>query len=475
MARTNNLTNFLTDVSQAIKNKKGSQTPIKASDFDTEIANLPTGGGVRANADDDVLFIDYDGEIVISYSKEEFLQLTELPPNPTHEGLISQGWNWTLEDAQDYVSKYDGQVIGQNYVTDDNTLRLYVELLPNTLDIAIYFALGIGDSCEVDFGDGTVTTFGGGTITHVYQKSGNYVIKLKSTGSITISGSSTQNSRLFGKKGNLGSSDKPYYKNLVKKIELSNNVTFSQYGLYGLGIESITIPKNLRISIDYNIYNLTYLKALVTDYFAFGSNDLANCYNLKYFSLSKQFRNFSSYTIKNFTSLKRLYLPEGVTGLNNIGQGGRVPERLTMPKVINIEGSTFNTATYMDEIIFYGDMKTLSSSFGARAEKVIFKETPTVSIPNTLLSRAKEIIFEKSVNRNLTESWGLTSSTYCYLIDLSNNEIVPSATASFITNLGTIANIVVPDELYDEWIVAENWSTIADRIIKKSDWDALKG
>lgn len=45
MARTNNLTNFLTDVASAIKTKKGDSTPIPASNFDTEITNLPSGGG----------------------------------------------------------------------------------------------------------------------------------------------------------------------------------------------------------------------------------------------------------------------------------------------------------------------------------------------------------------------------------------------------------------------------------------------
>ena len=45
MARTNSLTNYLTDVATAIKTKKGDNTPILASDFDTEIANLPSGGG----------------------------------------------------------------------------------------------------------------------------------------------------------------------------------------------------------------------------------------------------------------------------------------------------------------------------------------------------------------------------------------------------------------------------------------------
>ncbi len=43
MARTNNLSNFLTDVADAIRTKKGSEEPIAAADFDTEIENLPSG------------------------------------------------------------------------------------------------------------------------------------------------------------------------------------------------------------------------------------------------------------------------------------------------------------------------------------------------------------------------------------------------------------------------------------------------
>jgi len=44
MARTNTLGNFLTDVADAIRTKKGSEEPIAAADFDTEIENLPSGG-----------------------------------------------------------------------------------------------------------------------------------------------------------------------------------------------------------------------------------------------------------------------------------------------------------------------------------------------------------------------------------------------------------------------------------------------
>lgn len=45
MARTDTLGNFLTDVADAIREKKGTSETIQASDFDTEIENLPSGGG----------------------------------------------------------------------------------------------------------------------------------------------------------------------------------------------------------------------------------------------------------------------------------------------------------------------------------------------------------------------------------------------------------------------------------------------
>lgn len=47
MARINNLTNFLNDVSSAIKEKLGDNTPIPASQFDTKIASIETGGNYQ--------------------------------------------------------------------------------------------------------------------------------------------------------------------------------------------------------------------------------------------------------------------------------------------------------------------------------------------------------------------------------------------------------------------------------------------
>ena len=77
MARTDNLTNYLTDVATAIKEKKGDNSPINISEFDTEIINLPSGGEPKL----------FDG----SYDREGLKQI-----------------GWTDEDV-DYYNKYGAE------------------------------------------------------------------------------------------------------------------------------------------------------------------------------------------------------------------------------------------------------------------------------------------------------------------------------------------------------------------------------
>lgn len=68
-----------------------------------------SGGGSSGN---DVVFYDYDGTVVQSYSANDFLALSAMPANPTHSGLTAQGWNWSLSDAKTYVQTYGKLNIG---------------------------------------------------------------------------------------------------------------------------------------------------------------------------------------------------------------------------------------------------------------------------------------------------------------------------------------------------------------------------
>lgn len=59
-------------------------------------------------------------------------------------------------------------------------------------------------------------------------------------------------------------------------------------------------------------------------------------------------------------------------------------------------------------------------------------------------------------------------------LDFSDFKAVPIAEGGVLNNMTWgIIKIVVPDNLYDEWINSTNWSSHANYIIKKSEWDAL--
>lgn len=63
---------------------------------------------------------------------------------------------------------------------------------------------------------------------------------------------------------------------------------------------------------------------------------------------------------------------------------------------------------------------------------------------------------------------------YCYtlkLVDFRGRTLTTIPTLSS-TNafIGSVYKIVVPDELYDQWIVATNWASIANKIVKASEY-----
>ncbi len=229
MARIDTLTNFFTDVADSIRSKTGKTDPIPCEDFDTEIESIETGGGDEEKKS--VLFYDYDGTLVYSYTPSEFLKLNSLPENPTHSGLTAQGWNWSLEDAKEYLNYCSCLEIGQMYKTDDDTLRIYIDIPYD--DFTAYFGgiSGKGGTLTVDWGDGSTEAVSYGTSgftynkTHTYTTKGNYIIKYynENITNVAIFGNSAVTSTRFINTNSSGSSatqlERSYAK-LITKIEL---------------------------------------------------------------------------------------------------------------------------------------------------------------------------------------------------------------------------------------------------------------
>lgn len=144
-------------IKQAIIDKGGEVGDLTT--YADVIANLPIGGDTNQTAEkNDVTFYDYDGTIRYSYTAEEFLALTEMPPLPRQQGLICQEWNWSYEDAIEYVAEYEVLDVGATYITDDGKTRLYIRIAAEgRMDVPLYLQQTVANGVTIDWGDGSAT------------------------------------------------------------------------------------------------------------------------------------------------------------------------------------------------------------------------------------------------------------------------------------------------------------------------------
>ena len=198
----------------------------------------------------DVNFYDYDGKILYSYTAAEFANLTALPANPTHSGLTSQGWNWTLADAKAQVTAVGACDIGQMYVTSDGKTRLYCTF--EEFNKSFYFGLGVNGTVTIDWGDGSSTSTLTGTnngtvknVQHTYADAGDYVITLEigSGGSFAFFGYSQCGYLFKGNTSNVYANRA--YARCLKKIEMGTGAYMRNYGLsYCVNLETVTVNNN---------------------------------------------------------------------------------------------------------------------------------------------------------------------------------------------------------------------------------------
>lgn len=264
----------------------------------------------------DVVFIDYDGTIVATYTKSDFLNLESLPSNPTHSGLTAQGWNWTLADAKTFVQTYGFLTIGQNYKTDDDCTRLYYTCDDNTFgnNVKIGFDV-ISGTVTIDWGDGTATSTTSGTgnkgYDHLYAEKGNYIITLKRNNNATYKlGYSGSTLRYFLEGVGSNNSDKSWVAAYgFTKCELSDGVTGAHKSAFAgaSNLKIISVPLSF-VSTD----GTTGLGAPVVAWILPPSFSI---YNSAGFSGSVKYISFNTITFSNTSSIGTAVLL-GCTGVD---------------------------------------------------------------------------------------------------------------------------------------------------------------
>lgn len=234
----------LTDIADAIRGKTGGTGPIPVSGMAGAISGIQTGGGGGGSVSPkEVNFYDYDGSIVASYTLAEAKALTALPDGPVHEGLVFQGWNWTLDKVKALTMPMN---VGAMYITDDGKTRLYIRIAAEgRMNVPLYFSQTVAGGVTIDWGDGsgTETLSGTGNVNtaHTYAGVGDYVITLDPADGCTLGlGEGSSSYCVMGSSGNSGK----VYCNMLQKVELGRGVT--SIGSYAFdscySLASITIP-----------------------------------------------------------------------------------------------------------------------------------------------------------------------------------------------------------------------------------------
>lgn len=454
MAKNNNLKDFLTDVANAIRTKKGTTALINPQDFSSEIASIESGGGsgtVGALVSNDVNFYDYDGTLLYAYTWEQACALSELPPLPTQQGLICQGWNYTLDDIRAQRGYCD---VGATYITDDGSTRIYCRELHSRTTYKLCFKQTVANGVTIDWGDSTetISSTGNVTTTHTYEKGTAPIIKLKVTsGTMLIGGGSTATGLLGNNTENVAE------KITVQKIEIGENVTSLQiHGLsYCYALQTITIPNSVT---------------------TLSNNAFQGCNQLGAIILPRGFTTSGLYTWQNCYSLKVISLPNTITTTNNyMLQNDYALERLILPHSLTTMGVYYFDNCYgMDTLVFQRNLEVVSRAMQEYGlTKIVFPENMTTTDARCF-ENCRSLRYLKFPPTYMTI--GDSSFKNCVnmrLYDFSDHTEIPTLGATVFTGINADCKIVVPDTLYDSWIAATNWSNYASYIIKKSDYDAL--
>lgn len=412
-------------IADAIREKNGSETRYKPRDMAEAVRGI-SGGVTTVVPRNDINFFDYDGTIIESWSMAELAGKTALPKNPTHEGLISQGWNWTLAELKAENAPID---VGQMYITDDGKTRYYItipEKVEGRMDITTHWKQTVSNGVVVDWGDGSATTTVAGTgtkeVTHIYADKGDYVIAFNVASNCTMDiGGSNMTDRAIGKNN---TNRYQYY--MLKKVEIGarigtiNNTAFQYCTFLG----GVTMPMNI-VSIGNSCFNYCeHLKCITIPrgMVQIGQRAFLSCNEVEFISIPKSVEFIFTCAFGDCNKVQYIRIPSGVETLGE----------MSLNQMYSLR--SFSLARSIAII----DTSLFSSCYSLSVAR----------IPSSV-----------SIIRNSAFAY------CCGLVEVHVERTTPPTvgTNSFI-DCNSNLKIYVPPESVDAYKAATNWSALADKI-----------
>ena len=401
---------------------------LKKVDVTVNVASGGGGGTTPSAKWDDVTFIDYDGSVLYSYSLAEAQALTELPALPSNEGLVCQGWNWTLEAIKAFNRPV---TVGAMYITDDGATRLHIRIATvGRMTVPLYIGQTVANGVSIDWGDGSTeeTLSGNGNVntSHTYAEPGNYVILLMPQGGCKLSfGNGSSSYCVMGSTEDNGK----VYCNMLQEVYVGKNVTSIGNNAFKrcTSLASITIPSGVT-SIGNSSFSSCMSLASITipaGVTSIGNNAFSYCYSLASSTIPTGVTSISNNAFQNCTSLASSTIPTGVTSIGvNAFQNCNSLASITIPAGV--------------------------TSIGVNAFQIC-NSLASITIPAGVTSIGNDAF------------------SYCYGVryyDFSACTAIPTlSNTNAFDSIPSDCQMLIPSALYNRWKAATNWSTYASYMV----------
>lgn len=333
----------LTGIADAIRTKEETTEPVPVADMAKRILAIETGTKLP-DEDKEIHFYDYDGTLLYAYTMEEFTAMEGMPPLPSHEGLICQGWNW---ERADILAESGYMSIGAIYTTDNGETRLYITLEDGddwTVRLQVIEEYGM-TNVTIDWGDGNnepvtragepatrVRDFYDIVYSHTYRAAGDYIIRLTVTSGTIMLGHG-DSEFLMGELGNMNNTalrkaeigagveeienDAFRYCTRLETVTIPNTVEKWGYRIFGncYCLRALNLP-NKAISSSHVLYECHSCKAAsLPNNTSILNAYLRNCIHLPRFHMKKTITKIGDYAVYYCTDLKNIKLPDSITSI----------------------------------------------------------------------------------------------------------------------------------------------------------------
>ena len=368
--------------------KNGLYNVADKEGVNVNIAKLHVDNGIIYEGKFRIRYFDIDGTILKIEYVENGGKLTP-PDNPNYDPdyLIFDEWNF---DTENYIVEQPTDV-GATYRTIDGATYIFVRV---TNSAGLNPNIVVTDYTAIDWGDGTIDT----NTSHIYEKEGNYIIKIYGNAKFQ-GGSSVTSSPL------LGSYPMIYG---IKKIYLGDNVTLGSYCFRACKIECISFPKTIT--------------SITTQMLSFSL--------VKYLTIPKNVKNIDSYALTNIYTLKNISIPEGLPRLyGDTFSNDYNLEYLTIPKNLHIIQQVFNNCSSLNNINLPQNA-SYQGNIGGYDEggdvTLIFENIPVNGSPEYFIQNRKAVIMW--VNDNIIENLKATTNWANYASQMKPLSWYPSLT-----------------------------------------------